>query len=76
MPHLLWFTRREKVKSALSGTDNKRHRRKLQYWCILELEGHQSPEARVATFVDRYKKSVKKAGLERVVLIHWEVKKP
>ena len=58
------------MKSALSGTDNKRHRRELQYWCILELEGHQSPKARVATFVDRHKKSVKKAGLERVVLIH------
>lgn len=64
------------MKSALPGTYTKRHRGELQFWYILELEGYQSPEGRVATFVDRYKKSVKKAGPVRVVLIHWEVKKP
>lgn len=48
---------KKEVKSSLLGTYNKRHKGKLQFWYILELEGHKGIETRVATFVDRYKMS-------------------
>lgn len=49
--------RKAEVTSSLLGAYNKRHKGELQFWCVLELEGHRGAGVRAATFTARCKMS-------------------